>query len=82
MLLMTVLEAREVIDDAKTEEELIPVREENEERIKESVEKLGRAFAAEDVEAARSECVKLRYWMGIREGCDEWEVGKGFVMHH
>ncbi|CCC06089.1 hypothetical protein SMACR_00306 [Sordaria macrospora] len=82
MLLMTVLEAREVIDDAKSEEELVPVREENEERVKASVEKLSEAFAKEDVEAAREECVKLRYWMGIREGCDEWEEGKGFIMHH
>ncbi|KAK3951018.1 hypothetical protein QBC32DRAFT_170957 [Pseudoneurospora amorphoporcata] len=82
MLLMTVLEAREIIDDAKSEEDLVTVREENEERIKESVQKLSEAFAREDVEAAREECVKLRYWMGIREGCDEWEEGKGFMMHH
>ncbi|KAK3355764.1 hypothetical protein B0H65DRAFT_57582 [Neurospora tetraspora] len=81
-LLMTVLEARELIDDAKTEEDLVPVREENEARIRESEEALKEAFAREDVEAATRECVKLRYWMGIREGCDEWEEGKGFVMHH
>ncbi|EGO52261.1 hypothetical protein NEUTE1DRAFT_52204 [Neurospora tetrasperma FGSC 2508] len=81
-LLMTVLEAREQIDEAKTEADLEPVREENEARIKESEEKLSEAFAKEDVEAATRECVKLRYWMGIREGCNEWEEGKGFVMHH
>ncbi|EGZ77079.1 Co-chaperone Hsc20 [Neurospora tetrasperma FGSC 2509] len=81
-LLMMVLEAREQIDEAKTEADLEPVREENEARMRESEEKLSEAFAKEDVEAATRECVKLRYWMGIREGCNEWEEGKGFVMHH
>ncbi|KAK3397557.1 HSCB C-terminal oligomerization domain-containing protein [Sordaria brevicollis] len=82
MLLMTVLEAREQIEDAKSEQDLEPIREENDARIKESEEKLAEAFAREDVEGASKECVKLRYWMGIKEGCDEWEYGKPFVMHH
>lgn len=57
-LLMTVLEARETIENAESEEDLEEVQQENDERIKESEELLGEAFAKDDVEMAKSEAIR------------------------
>ncbi|KAK1829463.1 putative Co-chaperone protein [Podospora conica] len=82
-VLMTVLEAREAIDAAAEEGELEGVRRENEERVAETEGRLGEALGRGDVEAARRECVRLRYWLGIREGVEGWERGRGGgVLHH
>ena len=82
-LLMTVMEAREVIDEAESERDLEGVAEENERRIAESEEVLGKCFAEGDWEGAKKEAVKLRYWVNIREGIKNWEgPGRGVVIHH
>ncbi|KAM7195885.1 HSCB C-terminal oligomerization domain containing protein [Naviculisporaceae sp. PSN 640] len=81
-LLMTVLEAREAIEEAEREEDLDELRGVNEGRIEESVARIGEAFGREDVDAAREETVRLRYWVNIREGINNWEKGKGVVLHH
>ncbi|KXX76132.1 J-type co-chaperone JAC1, mitochondrial [Madurella mycetomatis] len=81
-LLMTVLEAREVIEEAEREEDLEEVRAANEGRIRESEEALGEALERGDVEAAKEEAVRLRYWVNIREGVDNWERGKPVVLQH
>ncbi|KAK4171615.1 putative mitochondrial J-type co-chaperone JAC1 precursor [Triangularia setosa] len=81
-LLMTVLESREIIEEADTEQDLEELREENEKRIQEAERELEEAFKGEDVERAKEEAVRLRYWMNIREGVDNWERGKGVVLQH
>ena len=81
-LLMTVLEAREAIEEAQREADLDEVRAANEERIREAEEALARAFAEADVEGAKAEAVRLRYWVNIREGVDNWERGKPVVLQH
>ena len=81
-VLMTVLEAREAIEEAEREEDLEEVRAANEERIRDGVRKMGVAFEEGDVEGAKRECVRLRYWMNIRESVDCWEKGKGVVLQH
>lgn len=81
-LLMEVLEARELIEEAEKEEDLAGLREENEQRIKESVAKLGEMFSKEDWEGARGEVVRLRYWSNIQESIEGWEKGKGVVLNH
>ncbi|KAI1180645.1 Co-chaperone Hsc20 [Nemania sp. FL0916] len=81
-LLALVLETREVIEDAESEEELEGVRGENEGRIRESVERLGELFKGDEVEEAEREVVRLRYWMNIRESILNWERGKGIVLEH
>lgn len=77
-----VLEAREVIEEAESEKDLEGLREENEERIRQAEERIGRAFGDGDVEALKREVVRLRYWVNIREGIDNWEHGKGVVLEH
>lgn len=81
-LLMEVLEAREAIEDADTEEDLIQMKDSNDQRIKDSEDVLEDAFKADDVELAKSEAVKLRYWINIKESIDNWERGKPVVLQH
>ncbi len=81
-LLMAVMEAREGIEGAESEEELVPMRDENETRIEASVRVLEEAFARDDLERAREEAVRLRYWVNIRESLDAWEKGKPIVLVH
>ena len=81
-MLMEVLEAREAIEDAEREEDLEGLRTENEARIEASVGVLEEAFQKDDLEAAKNEAVRLRYWVNIRESLDSWEKGKPVVLQH
>ena len=81
-LLMLVLEAREEIEDAQDEEDLRRPREDNDERVRHSEQALSIAFQRDDVEAAKREAIRLRYWMNIRESLDNWERGKPVVLEH
>jgi molecular chaperone HscB len=81
-VLDVVLEAREVIEEAESEAELVGLKEENEERIRAAEEIIGRAFEEGDVEKLKREVVKLRYWVNIRESVDNWERGKPVVLEH
>ncbi|KAJ4272043.1 molecular chaperone [Fusarium torreyae] len=81
-LLMLVLEAREEIEDAEREEDLDEPRAANDARITESEQILERAFQHDDIEAAKHEAVRLRYWVNIKESLDNWESGKPVVLQH
>lgn len=81
-LLMEVLEAREEIEEARTEEDLVPLRTVNDARIGESLGRLERAFAEDDLGMAKVEAVKLRYWVNVKESLDGWEKGKPVVLVH
>lgn len=69
--LMEVMEVQETIEEAETEEEIEALKRENEMRIARSVEELSKAFDRGDVEGARKECVKLRFWYSVGEGLRE-----------
>lgn len=81
-LLMTVLEAREEIEDATAEKDLEPCREQNEARISETENGLEQAFQNDDIETAKRLAVRMRYWVNIRESLDNWEPGKPVVLEH
>lgn len=82
-LLMEVLEAREAIDEAESEDDLEGPMAENEERIGRCLEGLRRAFAEGDVDGAVGEAIRLRYWESIKEGIRGWEKGVGGgLLHH
>ncbi len=80
-LLMLVLEAREAIEDAG-ESDLAALRGTNDERIRASEAGLETAFRGDDVDAAKAEAVRLRYWINIKESLDDWEEGKAVVLQH
>ena len=73
---------REYIEVAQEAEDLEPMKEENERKIRESVEVLEKAFGRDDVEKAKEEVVRLRYWINIKESLDGWEKGKPVVLVH
>lgn len=81
-LLMAVLEVREEIEQAKSEEDLDPVRDANNVRMKASEAVLADAFKADDAAAARREAVRLRYWVNIDDALRNWERGKDIVLEH
>ncbi|KAI1819866.1 Co-chaperone Hsc20 [Xylaria intraflava] len=81
-LLMLVLETRECIEEAEEEGELEGLKVENEERIRECEDRLERLFAADELDAAAAEVVRLRYWVNVRESINNWEKGKPVVLQH
>lgn len=81
-LLTVVLEAHEAMDDAASPADLEGLAAENEERIAASERLLGEAFRGENVDLAKREAVRLRYWVNIREALRDWEQAKGAVLQH
>jgi molecular chaperone HscB len=81
-LLMEVLEAREDIEAADTEEELQELKRVNNARIAASETVLEKAFNMDDLAMAKEEAIKLRYWVNIKESLDAWEKGKPVVLVH
>lgn len=79
---MEVLEVREAIESAEEEGELEGMKGVNQGRIRESEEVLGRCFAEDDIEGAKREVVRLRYWENVRESLEGWERGKPVVLVH
>ena len=76
------LEAREAIEAAGQESDLEGMKRGNDARIAESEGIIDKAFGSDDVERAKAESVKLRYWTNIKESLDAWERGKPVVLVH
>ncbi|KAH8165937.1 hypothetical protein CIB48_g2338 [Xylaria polymorpha] len=81
-LLLLVLETREAIEEAEEEADLEALAAENDARIADCEKSLEQLFAADDLDAAKAEAVRLRYWVNIRESIDNWERGKPVVLEH
>jgi molecular chaperone HscB len=81
-VLMAVLEAREAIEGADSEDDLREVGEENESRIAECEDGLAAALKEGDVQTATGLAVRLRYWINVRESIQNWEKGKEVVLQH
>jgi molecular chaperone HscB len=78
--LMEVMEVQETIEDVgagpEAEETIAALKKENDARVAECVKSLAQAFERGDIEAARQECVRLRFWYSVGEGLREWEPGR------
>lgn len=78
--LMEVMEVQETIEDVgaspEGEAEINVLKKENDERIAACIDSLAGAFDREDIEGARKECIRLRFWYSVGEGLREWEPGK------
>jgi molecular chaperone HscB len=81
-LLMEVLDAREEIEEAQEEHELDAMKKINNGRIEASEKILDEAFRKDDMDLAKAEAVKLRYWVNIKESLDAWERGNSVVLVH
>jgi molecular chaperone HscB len=79
-MLMQVLEVQEKLEDGVDTEEVEVLKRENEGRIEKSVGLLGRLIEEGRWEEAGKECIRLRYWMSVKEGLNEWQEGGGGVV--
>ncbi|KAJ5818245.1 hypothetical protein N7474_003836 [Penicillium riverlandense] len=77
--LMEVMEVQETIEEVgaspEAEADINALKEENEARILGCIGALARAFDGGDLEGARRECIRLRFWYSVGEGLREWEPG-------
>ncbi|KAL5362612.1 HSCB C-terminal oligomerization domain-containing protein [Aspergillus floccosus] len=77
--LMEVMEVQETIEEVGADpgaaDTIAQLKRENDGRVAECVRALGEAFDRGDIETARRECVKLRFWYSVGEGLREWEPG-------
>ncbi|KAL6243474.1 hypothetical protein RBB50_009466 [Rhinocladiella similis] len=80
--LMEVMETQEAIEEAKTQEQIDALKAENQARIDQTINLLGDAFEKENVEAAKTECIRLNYWRSLQQGLHEWEPGKEVRLIH
>lgn len=79
---MEVLETREEIEAAQEEGDLVELKKINEERIGSSESTIDKAFKEDNMNVAKEETVKLRYWVNIQESLYDWEKGKPIVLNH
>mmetsp|Transcript_24876 Transcript_24876/g.31307 ORF Transcript_24876/g.31307 Transcript_24876/m.31307 type:complete len:137 (+) Transcript_24876:149-559(+) len=69
--LMEVMELREEVDCATAGDELDRLRADNKERMDDTCEKLGEAFAQNDLSEAKRLTAMLQYWKRIDERINE-----------
>ncbi|KHN99909.1 Co-chaperone Hsc20 [Metarhizium album ARSEF 1941] len=81
-LLAVVLDAHETIERARRPADLDALAAENEERIRTCETVLERAFREHDLDAAKREAVRLRYWVNVRGAVADWADGKPTVLQH
>lgn len=78
--LMEVMEVQETIEEVgaspEAEAEISALKKENDARIQVCVGALAGSFDRGDIEGARKECIRLRFWYSVGEGLREWEPGK------
>ncbi|KAL4902556.1 hypothetical protein BDW74DRAFT_60614 [Aspergillus multicolor] len=82
-LLMEVMDVQEAIEEVgegpEAEERIAEMKRENDGRVRGCVEAVAEAFDRGDVEGARGECVRLKFWVSVAEGLREWEPGMGGI---
>lgn len=81
-LLMEVMEARELLEDAQTEAEVQDLKDVNDARVLETCQGLSDAFKERDLETAKELAIKLQYWIRIRNVIRDWAAGKPVVADH
>lgn len=81
-LLMEVMECQEELETAMSEQDLIPLKEANDRRVNVCLKAIEEAFERDDLESARVQAVRLRYWRNLGDGIVNWEKGKSVVLVH
>lgn len=83
-VLMSVLELREELEEAQSEDQVARIQERNRKRLQAAIQDLQAAFGQSppDLDAARSAAVGLRYWANIDKAAREWQPGKRIEVQH
>jgi molecular chaperone HscB len=79
---MEVMDAQEAIEECRTQDEIAALMASNKLRIEDTTTKMAEAFERNDSEAAKRECVRLKYWRSLQEGLRDWEPGKEVRLIH
>ncbi|KIW92871.1 Fe-S protein assembly co-chaperone HscB [Cladophialophora bantiana CBS 173.52] len=80
--LLEVMEAQEMLEEAKSHDEIESLMRENIARIRETEKALREAFESDDVDGAKRECINLNYWRSLDSALHEWEPGKQVRLVH
>lgn len=81
-LLMAILETRENLEEATTQEEVDSIRQTNKVETQATTEALTRAFDSGDTAQAKQLTVKLRYLNNVDGVCRDWQPGKRIELQH
>ncbi|CAG8616584.1 15174_t:CDS:2 [Acaulospora colombiana] len=81
-LLMEILDTRERLEDATSDDEAKIIRNQSEAKIEEIIKNLSNAFKSNDLSEAKELTVKLQYWYNIRKAAIEWLPGKRVDIQH
>ncbi|GAA99328.1 uncharacterized protein L969DRAFT_93790 [Mixia osmundae IAM 14324] len=83
-LLMSILESRETLEEAETEEDVHVLREDNKGKIRTTVQELEAVLDAhdKDLQLARTLTIKLRYYENVDQACKDWAPGRPIEIQH
>lgn len=83
-LLMEIMEIREALADAQTQEEVNDIRESNSENASATLARLESLLSAEQIDPveAKNLLIRLRYMNNVEGVCREWQPGKEIVLQH
>ncbi|KAI9016422.1 Co-chaperone HscB, C-terminal oligomerization domain-containing protein [Phycomyces nitens] len=81
-LLMDVMEFREELEDAETNEDVARLKTINDEKYRQAVEHISEAFENKDYELAKEYTIQLQYWEKIRRVIIDWSPGKRVEIEH
>ncbi|KAL1933388.1 hypothetical protein VTP01DRAFT_7478 [Rhizomucor pusillus] len=81
-LLMEIMEFREELEEAQTEEQVHELKQRNDEKYNETVQHLSSAFANDDLDQAKEYMIQLQYWDNIRRAIVDWAPGKRIEIKH
>lgn len=81
-LLGEVMEIREALEDADTQEQVDALRQSNQDEIQRAVSSMQSLFEQQDWDAAKQGTIRLRYLMNVDTACKDWQAGKPIVLQH
>lgn len=83
-LLMQVMDLREQLEEAQSEQDVEGIQAENNEYLQSTLRKIDALLEKEEVdwEKMKKLTVELRYWSNIEDVCREWQPGKAITLHH
>ncbi|VEU21689.1 DEKNAAC102448 [Brettanomyces naardenensis] len=81
--LMKILDIHESLENITNEEEVEKSKEENEQRIEQSVKALNDLYKEDaDYDAIALETIRLKYWWNIKNALKEWQPGQPVNLTH
>ncbi|KAK5782423.1 hypothetical protein RI543_000360 [Arxiozyma heterogenica] len=82
ILLSNIIDVHESLTDCENENEIAIIRQENNNRLKQLIQKLDKDFECNDYDKAISTTVELKYWTNLAKAINEWTPGSRFELHH